>query len=1782
MADQKNSVHTVFTGEANLAAAEAELNRFAANYQKVIAGFASATDAVDNKTMQMVRNFNRAMGTMRQAQNTLSGMNPRGSVSGAAGTVAAGERADAMAAKTRADAMARLVGIERELMNLRARDGGTAPRRIQQLRQEREELQRLTAELARSAEVRRRAEASGIGRTLGANDRQTVSDARAYVQAQERVAQAKNRIMQIETQGLRVSSQELQFLKDEVRLSERLLRLHEQDASVMGRVLALQARQRNAQAEKETRQGPQHRMAARADLMADYSALAGVQLAAYSLFNFAVQEESALAKFQAIASASGIETAKLAADMRELGQNTKFSNLEIAETATLLAQTGLSASDTGPALKAIAELATAAGVELKQAADVVTSVSNIWLYNTSQMGDIANVLTAALNQTKLGMDQMQLGIQYAGNAAMDAGVDFVELTSIMGAMAQAGIRSGSTIGTGLRTLLVDLQTPSEKSIATLQRLGLSMADVDVRSLGLTEVLHNLKAAGFTSADAFQAFEIRAASAFTTISNNLDTVDRLQTSLYDGDAASRANAIQMDTLAAKWRVFANVLLSTGSDALAPVISFLKMTLIAGTELMLFLGRFTPVLQVATAAIVTMIASFAISRIGMAIASLRTLTLTTLGLGTAAAGTTVGIRAMAAAFLATPAGWITLLASGAAVVFSLADSFEKAQDRSDALDAAINELTSRMEQTKTTMKAVDDTVDRLNTRYTVLSQNEVMRERLLNQTRARFESLGLQIDKGSNSVDSMIEALGRLRAELAKDFDSQLMSLAGRLQERVDEINKKLRDGDVISDGRRRAAIGAFNRVGGLGEMRAEENIRTAFGPQGESVGRVINGDDRIGRDITMDKYKENVRGLQGRQRWLQMQIDRQAIGSSGRNANQREYDNLTTILSVAREFIDAQVELAQATDAANTARDDQGYQAAISRTAAPGNSTQLEASIMAGIQAYEARRTSIERGPGSAQTKADELERLKASAEAGFLGALNEGRQTLGQTDPTIAPYMDQFIEALQAKGSSRINSLFGSVATYRSQAEAETRAAGRTTSNARDDGQQVSSMLSKAELDTLKARFAAVESELEEIQKNGGAISRIEELRANGQALIAQIAAAEKANDQTTTEASRMYDRRGGLIAPGSNPTSGFGSRRPPVPGASSFHQGLDYAMPVGTPVVASGTGTVVSVGNQRGYGKTIEIEHENGIRTLYAHLSEFAVEQGQRVAQGQRIASSGNTGTSSGAHLHFGVKRDGVAVDPRGMFGRASQATENDPDLNRLSSLQAAEAAAKLAERQREFGQLVTETLDTVRWEPLADLMKSKRQTNATLISSLAANVATSGDETTSLAEITAEIRRLADENVGLASDLLTMDPDNKGRLDNPVFQNQVFEEKSQEVLKSLEALDTAYANYAQLQAKLTQQTMAATNNEVRIANATAGTSGTTKWLLDQRVQMEAYEGALRDVTAAEVIRADALLALAAAQRSVAEAQAEMDAATTDESRNAAGGRLATAQGLLARARDLSRRAEVGVRVAQQGATAATPVGPLATNASTATARGTLNPSQLLTNAVEQYKQQSGVMTGVAQTVADGIYASFTALGDGIQTTINQIADGSITIQGAFSNIFGGILKEMQGMAAKIAANWIMQYILKMVLQRFGVPAVGGGGMDAQGMSMLNSGPMPGLKLGGPTPARRFALGGGQPGRDSVHGLLEPGEITMRKSAVDFIGRDQLLSLNAMGNRRLSAAGGRIPPPERREPDKVELYVVAPDQVPPPSEKQIVHFIGESIARGELKKLVKSVSVGG
>jgi murein DD-endopeptidase MepM/ murein hydrolase activator NlpD len=143
-------------------------------------------------------------------------------------------------------------------------------------------------------------------------------------------------------------------------------------------------------------------------------------------------------------------------------------------------------------------------------------------------------------------------------------------------------------------------------------------------------------------------------------------------------------------------------------------------------------------------------------------------------------------------------------------------------------------------------------------------------------------------------------------------------------------------------------------------------------------------------------------------------------------------------------------------------------------------------------------------------------------------------------------------------------------------------------------------------------------------------------------------------SEELSTLEARLLDKRvRERLLPTTLPVSDaylgspFGYRADPIAGLRAMHEGIDFNAPPGTPVLAAADGVILSAGWDGDFGKLIEVDHGGGLTTRYAHLSRMDVKPGSVVKRGERIGAVGNTGRSTGPHLHFEVRMAGVAQNP-------------------------------------------------------------------------------------------------------------------------------------------------------------------------------------------------------------------------------------------------------------------------------------------------------------------------------------------------------------------------------------------------------------------------------------------------------------------------------------------------------------------------------------------------------
>ena len=199
------------------------------------------------------------------------------------------------------------------------------------------------------------------------------------------------------------------------------------------------------------------------------------------------------------------------------------------------------------------------------------------------------------------------------------------------------------------------------------------------------------------------------------------------------------------------------------------------------------------------------------------------------------------------------------------------------------------------------------------------------------------------------------------------------------------------------------------------------------------------------------------------------------------------------------------------------------------------------------------------------------------------------------------------------------------------------------------------------DLEVMQNDLIAKQTEVEStISSKDAEISELDSQLGDAKATLAELEEAAATAARKQNEANNGYSpNAGGSVISGNGRfahpcpdytyiSSEFGWRPQPIPGASSNHKGMDFAAGIGTPIYAADSGRVIQASYSGNAGNLVIIDHGGGLQTYYMHTNQMFVRAGQTVSKGQNIATVGNTGNSSGPHLHFQVMQNGTPVNPR------------------------------------------------------------------------------------------------------------------------------------------------------------------------------------------------------------------------------------------------------------------------------------------------------------------------------------------------------------------------------------------------------------------------------------------------------------------------------------------------------------------------------------------------------
>lgn len=549
-------------------------------------------------------------------------------------------------------------------------------------------------------------------------------------------------------------------------------------------------------------------------LMANYAAINMVTNGFRSVLNYTGQFNEELKQLQAISAVSDTGLQGLKDTIYEVANATKFTSLEVAQAATVLAQAGLSVSQIKETLPAIARLATATGTDLATSTDVITSTLNIYSLQVTEATQVTNALTTAMNESKADISGFQTAIQYAGNFAAQLGMTYEETAAAIAAATQAGVRSKSMLGTGLRAVLTEFLKPTDKLVTQLEKVGLTLSDIDVRTKGFTTVLKTLKDAGFGAAEAFRGMERRGAAFLVALINQVDFIGQLRERMAGSTAAMEANEVQMDALVNQWRNFKSILGNVAYEGLEPIIEMLSSLLKVINNFMSsgMVGVLGSVLfGVATVTGATAFISLILKSLGAIISSVTKLgvALKTIQRYSALKGVSTAVTGATVMFTKLPLGQVTLFAAAvsalATTIGMTASAMGLFTSESDKVKANLEESLGELDKAQQGYNTLQNMLDRFYANRQKLD-DQAERNIFVREIITRVPEASKVIGNVTLSVDDLEKALRKLNdikldklvAETKKVAEASRLNLQTAASEGITGLVESLRpEGSIRS-------------------------------------------------------------------------------------------------------------------------------------------------------------------------------------------------------------------------------------------------------------------------------------------------------------------------------------------------------------------------------------------------------------------------------------------------------------------------------------------------------------------------------------------------------------------------------------------------------------------------------------------------------------------------------------------------------------------------------------------------------------------------------------------------------------------------------------------------------------------------------------------------------------------------------------------------------------------------------------------------------------------------
>jgi TP901 family phage tail tape measure protein len=294
--------------------------------------------------------------------------------------------------------------------------------------------------------------------------------------------------------------------------------------------------------------------------------------------------DKAMSSVKAVTGATAEQMQILRDQAIDLGAKTQFSARDAAEAMSELGKAGLDVNKIYQSMPAILDLAAAGGLELKEASSIAANIMAGFQIPATEMVRIADTLSYAANAAQTSVQEIGLAVSYVGQTAKQANIPLEQVSSAIGILSNMGIQ-GERAGTGLRRVLSELSSPTRQAMQELSKYGITYSQINPQTNKFSDILKRLQPISKNMSSTFKIFGDVGSGVFQVLSENVDQVDNLTTSLNNakGSAAATA-AVMRDNLAGDIDNLASsvegLILTTGDSGLG---SILRSTIQLATDL-----------------------------------------------------------------------------------------------------------------------------------------------------------------------------------------------------------------------------------------------------------------------------------------------------------------------------------------------------------------------------------------------------------------------------------------------------------------------------------------------------------------------------------------------------------------------------------------------------------------------------------------------------------------------------------------------------------------------------------------------------------------------------------------------------------------------------------------------------------------------------------------------------------------------------------------------------------------------------------------------------------------------------------------------------------------------------------------------------------------------------------------------------------------------------------------------------------------------------------------------